>query len=76
MVDDYVFPNSFFGNFFQSLGLIGFEAVEITAELTNKTFSLLLKLSSFQHIRQAFRFLEIMLVMEKNRKNLKNQSNL
>ncbi|EMO88542.1 hypothetical protein LEP1GSC024_1344 [Leptospira noguchii str. 2001034031] len=58
------------------MGLIGFEAVEITAELTNKTFSLLLKLSSFQHIRQAFRFLEIMLVMEKNRKNLKNQSNL
>ncbi|EKQ84720.1 hypothetical protein LEP1GSC064_3021 [Leptospira kirschneri serovar Grippotyphosa str. Moskva] len=62
--------------FFQSLDLIGFEAVKIAAELTNKIFSLLLKLNSFQHIRQAFRFLEIMLVTEKNRKNLKNQSNL
>ncbi|ULH28913.1 hypothetical protein FH581_011590 [Leptospira weilii] len=61
------------------MDLIGFEAVEITAELTNTEILLLLKLNRFSSFRQAlhsFRFSEIMLVTEKDRKNLKNQPNL
>ncbi|EKR99752.1 hypothetical protein LEP1GSC125_0157 [Leptospira mayottensis 200901122] len=54
MTNDYVFPDSFLGNFFQSLDLIGFEAVKITAELTNREILLLLKVNRFSDSRQAF----------------------